>query len=102
MPPAAARDLPGVSELLAAAVTALGGARRDGQDAMAQAVRAALTSGEHLAVQAGTGTGKSLAYLVPAIRHAIAKDTTVVISTATIALQRQLVERDLPRVVKAL
>jgi ATP-dependent DNA helicase DinG len=96
------RDLPGVAELLEAAVTAVGGARREGQDTMADAVRKALTTGEHLAVQAGTGTGKSLAYLVPAIRHAIAKDTTVVISTATIALQRQLVDRDLPRVAKAL
>ncbi|WP_372476810.1 ATP-dependent DNA helicase [Pseudonocardia terrae] len=69
---------------------------------MAQAVRKALSGGEHLAVQAGTGTGKSLAYLVPAIRHAMARDTTVVISTATIALQRQLVDRDLPRLAKAL
>src|SRR4051812_41457908 len=69
---------------------------------MAQAVRRAISSGEHLAVQAGTGTGKSLAYLVPAIRHAMARDTTVVISTATIALQRQLVDRDLPRLAKAL
>jgi ATP-dependent DNA helicase DinG len=96
------KTLPGVAELLEAAVTAVGGARREGQDAMVQAVRKALTSGEHLAVQAGTGTGKSLAYLVPAIHHAVAKDTTVVISTATIALQRQLVDRDLPRVAKAL
>jgi len=94
--------LPGVAELLEAAVTAVGGARREGQDAMVQAVRKSLTSGEHLAVQAGTGTGKSLAYLVPAIHHAVAKDTTVVVSTATIALQRQLVDRDLPRVAKAL
>ncbi|MEN3303708.1 ATP-dependent DNA helicase [Pseudonocardia sp.] len=103
MPAAPAKtDLPGVAELLEAAVTAVGGARREGQDAMAQAVRKALSSGEHLAVQAGTGTGKSLAYLVPAIRHAMARDTTVVISTATIALQRQLVDRDLPRVAKSL
>jgi ATP-dependent DNA helicase DinG len=94
--------LPGVAELLDAAVTAVGGARRDGQDAMAQAVRKAIASGEHLAVQAGTGTGKSLAYLVPAIRHAVERDTTVVVSTATIALQRQLVDRDLPRLAKAL
>ena len=69
---------------------------------MAQAVRRAIVSGEHLAVQAGTGTGKSLAYLVPAIRHAVERDTTVVVSTATIALQRQLVDRDLPRLAKAL
>ncbi|TWF76099.1 ATP-dependent DNA helicase DinG [Pseudonocardia hierapolitana] len=95
-------DLPGVAELLEAAVTAVGGARRDGQDAMAQAVRKALVSGEHVAVQAGTGTGKSLAYLVPAIHHAVGRGATVVVSTATIALQRQLVDRDLPRLAKAL
>ncbi|GAA5131877.1 ATP-dependent DNA helicase [Pseudonocardia adelaidensis] len=97
-----ATELPGVAELLEAAVAAVGGTRREGQDAMAQAVRRALTTGEHVAVQAGTGTGKSLAYLVPAIHHAAAKGTTVVISTATIALQRQLVDRDLPRLAKAL
>lgn len=89
-------------ELLAAAVTALGGARRPGQIAMANAVTTALESQRHLAVQAGTGTGKSLAYLVPAIRHAQATGGTVVISTATIALQRQLIERDLPRLADAL
>jgi ATP-dependent DNA helicase DinG len=69
---------------------------------MAQAVRKALVTGEHVAVQAGTGTGKSLAYLVPAIHHAVGKGATVVVSTATIALQRQLVDRDLPRLAKAL
>jgi ATP-dependent DNA helicase DinG len=95
-------DLPGVNELLTHAVEALGGAERPGQVEMAEAVGRALRTGEHLAVQAGTGTGKSLAYLVPAIRHAIVKDTTVVVSTATIALQRQLVDRDLPRLAKAL
>jgi ATP-dependent DNA helicase DinG len=91
-----------VAELLDAAVTAVGGQRREGQDAMAQAVRKAISTGEHVAVQAGTGTGKSLAYLVPAIHHAVEKGATVVVSTATIALQRQLVDRDLPRLAKAL
>jgi ATP-dependent DNA helicase DinG len=95
-------QLPGVGELLEAAVTAVGGTRREGQDTMAQAVRSAIATGEHVAVQAGTGTGKSLAYLVPAIHHAVEKNSTVVISTATIALQRQLVDRDLPRLAKAL
>jgi ATP-dependent DNA helicase DinG len=95
-------ELPGVDEMLSAAVEALGGEPREGQRNMVRAVRAALLRGEHLAVQAGTGTGKSLAYLVPSIRHAIANDTTVVISTATIALQRQLVDRDLPRLAGAL
>jgi len=69
---------------------------------MAKAVAHAIDSGEHLAVQAGTGTGKSLAYLVPAARHAAALDATVVVSTATIALQRQLIDRDLPRLAEAL
>ena len=95
-------ELPGVAELLAAAVSAIGGTERAGQVAMAEAVERAIIGGEHLAVQAGTGTGKSLAYLVPAIRHAVAARTTVVVSTATIALQRQLVDRDLPRLAAAL
>src|SRR3712207_6019596 len=53
--------------------------------------------GVHLLVQAGTGTGKSLAYLVPALLH----PDRVVVATATLALQHQLVERDLPRLVEA-
>ena len=69
---------------------------------MAAAVQRAIEAGEHLAVQAGTGTGKSLAYLVPAARHAVLQDATVVVSTATIALQRQLIDRDLPRLAAAL
>ncbi|AJE68162.1 ATP-dependent DNA helicase [Corynebacterium glutamicum] len=89
-------------ELLTAAVEALGGARRAGQEAMAKAVTKAFDTERHLAVQAGTGTGKSLAYLVPSIRHAQKADSTVIVSTATIALQRQLVNRDLPRLVDAL
>ncbi|MFI0355695.1 ATP-dependent DNA helicase [Actinomadura sp. 9N407] len=94
--------IPDTATLLAAAVEAIGGAERPGQVEMARAVERAITSGEHLAAQAGTGTGKSLAYLVPALRHAIAKRTTVVVSTATIALQRQLVDRDLPRLAETL
>lgn len=90
------------SDLLAAAVEGLGGFRREGQEKMATAVANALDSGRHLAVQAGTGTGKSLAYLVPAVRYAQENDTCVVISTATLALQRQLVKRDLPRLADAL
>ncbi len=95
-------NTPPVTELLDTAVSALGGRRRDRQVAMASAVAHAIDTGEHLAVQAGTGTGKSLAYLVPAIRHAVETGRTVVVSTATIALQRQLIERDLPRLAGAL
>ncbi len=95
-------EIPGVSELLATAVEGVGGSERSGQTAMAEAVQRSLRTGEHLAVQAGTGTGKSLAYLVPAIRHAMVQESTVVISTSTIALQRQLIDRDLPRLAAAL
>lgn len=93
---------PPVADLLARAVAALGGTQRPGQVQMAEAVAHAFASGEHLAVQAGTGTGKSLAYLVPAIARAVADETPVVVSTATIALQAQLVDRDLPRLAEAL
>ena len=86
-----------VPELLAITVAALGGSERRGQQEMARAVEQAFETGEHLVVQAGTGTGKSLAYLVPAILRAVSDDGPVVVSTATIALQRQLVDRDLPR-----
>ncbi|MGE5764938.1 MAG: ATP-dependent DNA helicase [Mycobacterium leprae] len=90
--------MPGVPELLAALVRATGGEPREGQRRMADAVAAALATGEHLLVQAGTGTGKSFAYLVPAL----AADERVVVATATLALQAQLVERDVPRAVDAL
>ena len=91
-----------IGELLDAAVAGVGGIRRDGQIAMAEAVSRAFDTGEHLAVQAGTGTGKSLAYLVPAIAAALNDGGPVVVSTATIALQRQLVDRDLPRIADSL
>ncbi|WP_459984797.1 ATP-dependent DNA helicase [Nocardioides sp. AN3] len=86
-----------VRELLAAAVATLGGSERAGQIEMAEAVGRALADEEHLLVQAGTGTGKSLAYLVPSLLH----DQRVVVATATLALQHQLVERDIPRLVEA-
>ncbi|ETW22701.1 ATP-dependent DNA helicase [Mycobacterium gastri] len=91
-----------VPELLAVAVAALGGSERRGQLEMANAVAQAFATGQHLVVQAGTGTGKSLAYLIPAIVRAVGDDEPVVVSTATIALQRQLVDRDLPRLADAL
>ncbi|MFF4621136.1 ATP-dependent DNA helicase [Nonomuraea jabiensis] len=94
--------LPSADELLKVAVNALGGSERQGQMTMVQAVQQAIDGEEHLAVQAGTGTGKSLAYLVPSIRHAMDSDSPVVVSTATIALQRQLVDRDLPRLAETL
>jgi len=100
--PGETSELPDVLSLLSAAVAGIGGAERPGQVTMAEAVAHAINSGEHLAVQAGTGTGKSLAYLVPAARHAVALRAPVVVSTATIALQSQLIDRDLPRLAEAM
>ena len=91
-----------VEKALAALDAALGAVpgsqERPGQRAMVSAVATALSSGEHLLVQAGTGTGKSLGYLVPAL----ASGKRVVVATATKALQAQLVDKDLPRLVRAL
>jgi ATP-dependent DNA helicase DinG len=70
---------------------------RPQQFAMAEAVQRAIDRGRHLMVEAGTGVGKGFAYLVPAIRAALAnKDCRVVISTHTISLQEQLIRKDLP------
>ncbi len=88
---------PTVKQVLAGAVEALGGQERPGQIQMAEAVGRAMSTGEHLLVQAGTGTGKSLGYLVPALLH----DRRVVVATATLALQHQLVERDIPALLEA-
>jgi ATP-dependent DNA helicase DinG len=88
--------------LLEAAVAGVDGTERPGQVEMAHAVAQAIDTGEHLLVQAGTGTGKSLAYLVPAVRHAIEGGKPAVVATATLALQAQIVDRDMPRVASAL
>src|SRR5512138_1035652 len=71
---------------------------RDGQLSMARAVHAALAGDGHLFVEAGTGTGKTFAYLVPAVLSG----RKVVISTATHALQEQIFEKDLPFVAEVL
>ena len=87
-----------VRSALDAAVTAIGGEPREGQIEMAEAVANSLADRHHLLVQAGTGTGKSLAYLVPALVYG----KKVLVATATLALQRQLIERDLPKIKGAL
>ena len=69
-----------------------GGERRPGQEAMVRRVAEAIDTGAHLVVRAGTGTGKSLAYLIPAI----VSGRTTVVATATKALQDQLATKDLP------
>jgi ATP-dependent DNA helicase DinG len=88
-----------VLDVLHNAVARIDGQRRSGQDQMADAVAESFETGQHLLVQAGTGTGKSLAYLVPAAVRAAqgsGENGPVVVATATLALQSQLVERDLP------
>jgi len=86
-----------VRSALDVAVAAIGGSTREGQIEMAEAVANALSDRHHLMVQAGTGTGKSLAYLVPALVHG----KRVLVATATLTLQRPLVEEDFPRIVPA-
>ena len=85
-----------VLNALDAAVRSLGGSPRQGQTTMAQEVAQSLADGTHLLVQAGTGTGKSLGYLVPAMVHAVQAGHRVVVSTATLALQRQVLTKDAP------
>src|SRR5207245_8754085 len=75
---------------------------RPQQQQMAVAVARALETKEHLVVEAGTGVGKSLAYLVPAILFAVANNKKAVVSTHTINLEEQLVEKDLPILAKIL
>ena len=88
---------PSVEDVLHAAVGKLGGEDRPGQGEMARAVETAMARREHLLVQAGTGTGKSLGYLVPAVLH----HQRVVVATATLTLQHQLVEKDIPALLEA-
>ena len=75
---------------------------RPQQQQMAVAVARALQHGEHLAVEAGTGVGKSLGYLVPSILFAVAKNKKAIISTHTINLQEQLIDKDLPMLERIL
>jgi DNA polymerase-3 subunit epsilon/ATP-dependent DNA helicase DinG len=69
---------------------------------MLRAVADAFSQQKHLMVEAGTGTGKSLAYLIPAAAWALQNGERVVISTNTIALQDQLVNKDIPDMIAAL
>ena len=73
---------------------------RPGQIDMLKAIVRTFNNREHLMIEAGTGVGKSLAYLVPAVNWAVLNDTPVVVSTATRNLQSQLVLNDIPRAVK--
>ncbi|QXW99295.1 ATP-dependent DNA helicase [Rothia mucilaginosa] len=97
--------MPGAKDaltLLDEAVAATGGQNRAGQRTMAAHVAQALELQRHLLVQAGTGTGKSLGYLVPALARVGESDQPIVVATATLALQAQIVNRDIPRLLQAL
>ncbi|WP_314657873.1 ATP-dependent DNA helicase [uncultured Rothia sp.] len=97
--------LPGSKDaltLLDEAVAATGGQNRAGQRTMVAHVAQALELQRHLLVQAGTGTGKSLGYLVPALARVGESDQPIVVATATLALQAQIVNRDIPRLLQAL
>ncbi|MDO5080944.1 ATP-dependent DNA helicase [Buchananella hordeovulneris] len=88
-------------EILRHTVAQLGGAPRAGQAAMVDAVAAHLEAGSHLLVQAGTGTGKSIGYLAPVMAYTARTGRRVVISTATLPLQRQILRKDAPQVAAA-
>ncbi|GAB2582420.1 ATP-dependent DNA helicase [Microlunatus antarcticus] len=100
--PASEAAKPGHRQVLDDAVAGIGGSDRPGQHAMADAVAQALGDGRHLLVQAGTGTGKSLGYLAPALvwltEH---PGERIVVATATLALQAQLAHADIPAAIDA-
>jgi ATP-dependent DNA helicase DinG len=75
---------------------------RPEQVEMLRAVTTALSEGQHLMVEAGTGVGKSFAYLIPAALFSIQNNTRVIVSTNTINLQDQLIQKDIPSLRKAL
>ncbi len=89
-------------DVLAAAVAGIDGSERPGQVDMADAIAHALQTHEHLLVQAGTGTGKSLGYLAPVlIALAHGELDRVIVATATLALQSQLANNDIPAALDA-
>ena len=90
-----------VSAILDRAVGRIGGAARPGQQKMAEAICDSLDDGGHLLIQAGTGTGKSLGYLVPALTWAATTEHRVIVATATLALQAQLAHKDIPVAAQA-
>lgn len=98
MPDVVPADVLGPSGLIAGILPAY--ESRPQQVAMADLVAQALTDRSHAIIEAPTGVGKSFAYLVPLVLHALKTNTKVVVSTGTIALQEQLVRKDIPLVQK--
>ncbi|WP_147513308.1 DEAD/DEAH box helicase, partial [Actinomyces polynesiensis] len=79
----------------------MGGSARPGQERMVDEVAAAIAGHSHVMVQAGTGTGKSLGYLVPVLTDCVENGHRALVTTATLALQRQILVKDAPAVVDA-
>ena len=92
-------DLAG--RILERAISGIDGGKRPGQVAMVTAVADSLEEGTHLLVQAGTGTGKSLGYLAPALARIVERGEVIVVATATLALQAQLAGSDIPAALDA-
>ncbi len=87
--------------VLARVVEAMGGTRRAGQQQMVDRVAQAVVAREHVLIQAGTGTGKSIGYLVPVLTECVEEGKRALVTTATLALQRQILVKDAPAVVDA-
>ena len=88
--------------VLARVVETMGGTQRPGQQQMVDEIVATLKARDHLMVQAGTGTGKSLGYLVPLLTRCVEGEMRALVSTATLALQRQILTKDAPVALRAL
>lgn len=82
-------------------VNAIGGTRRPGQVHMIQEICRSITDRDRVMIQAGTGTGKSLGYLIPSLVYSAHKNARTLVSTATLALQRQIITKDAPAAVDA-
>ena len=95
-------EVSAIDDALDKVIEFIGGDSRSGQHLMANAVGASLSGAGHLIVQAGTGTGKSMGYLIPAALYATSHQQAIVIATATLALQKQLMDHDLPLLASAL
>lgn len=83
------------------ALEVIGGTRRPGQVRMIEEICRSITDEDRVMIQAGTGTGKSLGYLIPALVQAADEQKTTLIATATLALQRQIISKDAPVAVEA-
>lgn len=87
--------------LLDAVIDKIGGTRREGQVQMIQEICRSIVESNRVMIQAGTGTGKSLGYLIPAVAYSVQNSARTIVSTATLALQRQILSKDAPVVIEA-